>query len=123
MKIRNNTIDIIALTSSIVCAIHCAAIPIIVSFSSLSSLHFLENPYIEWTFIAIGVIFVFMSLWPSYQKNHHKIKPLIFALIGFTFIGIGRFEFTVLWEVGNTVLGASLISMAHYFNWRISKQH
>lgn len=62
MKIRNNTIDIIAFTSSIICAIHCAAIPIVLSFSSLSSLHFLENPYIEWTFIALGVIFVFMSL-------------------------------------------------------------
>lgn len=43
--------------------------------------------------------------------------------MGFLFIGLGRFEFTELWEVGNTVLGALLVSMAHYFNWRISKQH
>ncbi|CAL2103090.1 MerC mercury resistance protein [Tenacibaculum sp. 190130A14a] len=121
MKIKNNTIDIIAFTSSIICAIHCAVIPIVLSFSSLGSLHFLENPYIEWTFIALGILFVFMSLWPSYKTNHHQVKPLLFALAGFFLIGIGRFEFTELWEVINTVIGASLVSVAHYFNWKMAK--
>ncbi|WP_299365628.1 MerC domain-containing protein [Winogradskyella sp.] len=121
MKIKNGNIDIIALTSSLICAIHCAAIPIVLSFSSLSSLHFLENPYIEWFFICLGVIFVFISLWPSYKKIHHKLKPLLFASLGFILIAIGRFEFTELWEISNTVLGASLVSVAHYFNWRILK--
>ena len=121
MKIKNANIDIIALTSSLICAVHCAAIPIVLSFSSLSSLHFLENPYIEWSFISLGVLFVFISLWPSYKKIHHKLKPLRFAAIGFFLITIGRFEFTELWEISNTVLGASLVSMAHYFNWRFLK--
>ena len=119
MKIKNNTIDIIALTSSLICAIHCAAIPIVLSFSSLSSLHFLENPYIEWTFIMLAIIFVFVSLWPSYKKYHHKTKPLLFASLGFALIAIGRFEFTELWEIVNTVIGASLVSIAHYFNWKL----
>lgn len=119
MKIKNNTIDVIALTSSLICAVHCAAIPIVISFSSLSSLHFLENPYIEWTFISLGVVFVFVSLWPSYKKHHHKLKPLIFAALGFAFIALGRLDFTELWEVINTVLGAFLVSLAHYFNWKL----
>lgn len=119
MRIKNNTIDIIASASSLICAIHCAAIPIVLSFSSLGSLHFLENPYIEWSFILLGILFVFISLWPSYRKHHHKIKPLLFAFLGFTLIGIGRFEFTELWEVSNTVLGASIVSIAHYFNWKL----
>lgn len=119
MKLKNNTIDIIALTSSLICAIHCAAIPIIISFSSLSSLHFLGNPYIEWTFIGLGVIFVFVSLWPSYKKVHFNKKPLIFAAIGFGFIALGRLHLTDLWEVSNTVIGASLVSVAHYINWRL----
>ncbi|MEM6684886.1 MAG: MerC domain-containing protein [Bacteroidota bacterium] len=121
MRVKSNTIDIIALTSSLICAIHCAAIPIVLSFSSLSSLHFLENPFIEWTFILLGVVFVFVSLWPSYKKVHQQTKPLLFAAIGFALIAIGRLEFTKLWEVGNTVVGALFVSSAHYFNWRLLK--
>jgi len=122
MRIKSNTIDIIALTSSLICAIHCAAIPIVLSFSSMSSLHFLENPWIEWTFILMGVVFVFVSLWPSYKKVHHQTKPLTVAAIGFGLIAIGRLEFTEMWEVGNTVVGALLVSSAHYFNWKLLKQ-
>jgi sensor histidine kinase YesM len=121
MKIKNNTIDIIAFASSLICAIHCAAIPIVLSFSSLSSLHFLENPWIEWTFILLGVVFVFVSLWPSYKIVHRKTKPLISAAVGFAFITIGRLEFTELWEVINTVVGALLVSSSHYVNWQILK--
>ena len=118
-SLKNNTIDIIAITSSLICAIHCAAIPIVLSFTSLSSLHFIENPYIEWFFIILGLLFVVTSLWPSYKKNHHNKKALIFASIGYMVIAIGRFEFTELWEIGNTVIGALLVSLAHYFNWKL----
>lgn len=121
MRIKNHTLDIIALTSSLICAVHCAAIPILLSFSSLSSLQFLENPYIEWSFIALAVVFVFVSLWPSYKKYHRKAKPLFIACFGFTLIAMGRFEFTELWEVVNTVTGATLVSVAHYFNWKYLK--
>lgn len=119
MNIKNKTIDVIAITSSIICAIHCAAIPIVLSFSSLSSLHFLENPYIEWTFILLGLAFVFLSLWPSYKKTHLNKKPLLCAFFGFALIALGRLDFTELWEVSNTVIGAILVATAHYFNWKI----
>lgn len=123
MRIKNNTIDIIALSSSFICAIHCAALPILLSFSSLTSLHFLENPYIEWTFISLGVVFVFISILPSYKKNHHKLRALLIASTGFILIAIGRLEFSELWEVSFTVIGALMVSLAHYFNWRIIKEN
>lgn len=119
MKIKNNTIDIIALSSSLICAVHCAAIPIVLSFSSFSSLHFLENPYIEWTFISLGLVFVLTSLWPSYKKIHQRAKPLLYATLGFAFIALGRLNLTELWEIMNTVIGASLVSLAHFFNWKL----
>ena len=122
MKTNSSTIDIIALTSSLICAVHCAAIPIVLSFSSLSSLHFLENPYIEWTFILLGLVFVLISLWPSYTKHHQRIKPLVYAFFGFLLIALGRLDYTELWEVGFTVFGAFLVSLSHYFNWKILKQ-
>ncbi|MBW8242930.1 MerC domain-containing protein [Muricauda oceani] len=119
MKLKTPTFDIIALTSSLICAIHCAAVPIVLSFSSLSSLHFLHNPLIEWTFIAIGVVFVFVSLWPSYKKTHHNPKPLLVSAVGFGLIALGRLDLNETWEIVNTVGGALMVSAAHFVNWKL----
>jgi hypothetical protein len=114
MKIKSPTFDIIALTSSLICALHCAAVPIVLSFSSLSSLHFLHEPIIEWSFIAFGLVFVIVSLWPSYKKVHHNSKPLIIATVGFSLIALGRLDLNEVWEVVNTVGGALMVSLAHF---------
>ncbi|MFC4220340.1 MerC domain-containing protein [Flagellimonas marina] len=119
MKIKNPSYDIIALSSSLICAIHCAAVPIVLSFSSLASLHFLHHPLIEWSFILIGIVFVFVSLWPSYKKVHHSSRPLSLVALGFGLIALGRLDFNEIWEVLNTVSGAILVSAAHYVNWKL----
>ncbi|MEO5787617.1 MerC domain-containing protein [Gelidibacter sp.] len=118
MKIKSNTIDIIALSSSLICAIHCAAVPLILSFSSLSNLHFFGNPYIEWSFISLGFVFLVTSLWPSYKKVHRRAKPLVYAILGFLFFALGRLNLTELWEISNTVIGGIMLALAHYLNWK-----
>ncbi|WP_452219055.1 MerC domain-containing protein [Lacinutrix undariae] len=118
-KSKNLTLDIIALSSSLVCAIHCALLPVLLSFSSLSGLYFLNNPLIEWSFIGLSLIFILTSLWPSYKSKHHKTKPLKFALLGFICIALSRLHFTHIWEITNTVIGASFVAYAHYLNWKL----
>lgn len=119
MRIKNSTLDIIALSSSLVCAVHCVAAPIVLSLTTFSSIHFLANPFIELIFIGLGLVFVLTSLWPSYHKIHRKLKPLQFAAYGFICIGLGRLNFTELWEIGTTIVGTLLVSLAHYFNWKL----
>lgn len=119
MKIKNNTLDIIAISSSLICVVHCVAAPIVLSLGTFSGIHFLANPFVEMIFICLGFIFVLTSLWPSYHKIHRKLLPLQFAALGFFFIGLGRLHFTDLWEISNTIIGTVLVSLAHYFNWRI----
>lgn len=119
MKIKNHTVDLIALSSSLVCSVHCAAIPLLLSFTSFSSLYFLKHNYIEWAFIACGLVFVLVSLWPSYKNVHHKAKPLLCAAFGFSFMALGRLHLTELWEVSHTVIGGGLVALAHYFNWKL----
>jgi len=121
MRKKNQTFDIIACTSSILCAIHCAVIPILISFSTLTGLHFLSNSYIEGSFIMLGIVFVLISLVPSFIRVHQKLKPLIIAAIGFAFIALGRLDLNEIWEVLNTVTGAFLVAFAHYSNWKLLK--
>ena len=118
MKAKANIIDLVALSSSLICAVHCAVVPIILSISTLSSLHFLKNPYIEWVFIFAGIVFALMSIWTSYKKYRER-RPLITVVVGFTLIALSRFDFSESWELINTVTGASLIALAHYYNWKL----
>ena len=121
MKQKYYSLDLIASTTSILCAIHCLSVPAILSISSLNSLFFLENELIEWIFILLSVMFALMSLWPCYKKNHNKIKPLLFALIGFVLIGLGKIEFVNILESFSTAFGAILICLAHYINRLLMK--
>ncbi|TRZ42855.1 MerC domain-containing protein [Robertkochia solimangrovi] len=118
---KNNTLDLIAMSSSLICAIHCAAVPIVFSFTSMTSLRFLHNPIIEWTFILIGIVFVVLSLWPGYRKVHKSSKPLLLVIAGFTMIALSRLHFSELWEMMNTVTGAVLVSIAHWVNWKLTR--
>ena len=119
MKIKNNTLDIVAISSSLICAVHCVAAPIVLSLGTFSSLHFLANPFIEMIFICLGLVFFLASLWPSYQKIHRKLLPLQFAALGFIFIGLSRLHFTDSWEISTTIIGTILVSLAHFFNWKL----
>lgn len=127
IKMKRQTFDIIAVTSAVLCALHCVALPILLSFSTFTGLYILHNPLIEWFFIAFGLLLIIVSLWPSFRKIHGSKLPLWFAGVGFLFIIASRLDFSEWWEAGNTVLGACLVAYAHYKNWlllkNISHQH
>lgn len=122
MKTKSySTYDLVAISSSLLCALHCAAAPILLSFSALGSVGFLENPYIEYAFIAIALLLARVSLYPAYKRIHHNKKPITIVLFGFLLILISRIPVPGLWEPINTVLGACLVSISHFVNWKLSK--
>ncbi len=127
MKTNHQTFDIIAVTSAILCALHCLALPILLSFSAFAGLYILQNPVIEWFFIAFGLVLIVVSLWPSFRRIHRTKLPLWIASFGFLFLVVSRLDFSEWWEAGNTALGASLVAYAHYKNWSLirnsSHQH
>ena len=113
--------DHVGFSASLLCAVHCAAIPILISFSALGSLAFLAHPLVEWTFISIGLVLALLSLRPSYLKDHHKKLPIILAISGFVLIALSRIEIHELWEAILTPAGAICIAVAHYYNWKFLK--
>lgn len=123
MKITNQTFDIIALTSSVLCAVHCTIVPLLVTFSAVGSLSFLSDPLIELGFIGLGLLLAAISLFPSFKNIHKDSCPLFLAFTGFFLIAISRFDFSILWEVLNTVMGACLLSYSHYKNWHLLRKH
>jgi hypothetical protein len=47
------------------------------------------------------------------------MKPMLLAALGFGSITLGRLDLNEISEITNTVMGASLVSAAHYMNWKL----
>lgn len=116
-------LDHIGFWASALCALHCAALPILLTFSTLGGLQFLENPLIEGSMLIIAAILALASIFPSYFKKHHKLLPIILVIVGFGFIGWSRITNMEILEAVNTVIGGLVIAVAHLVNASFLKRY
>lgn len=124
MRFINKYLDLFGFSASFLCAIHCMALPLVLSFGAIGSFNWLHSPVIEWSFIITALLFASWSLLGSYGREHKDITPLIVAGIGFTILALG----TVLHHHHSSghllsAIGGSAIAYAHYINWKLSHTH
>lgn len=120
MKILSHSqIDRLGITAAIACAIHCAALPLIITTLPLIGLEFLANIWVEITMICISVFLGCYSLSRSYPK-HHNLIPILLLLLGFAFIAMGHFWLHEL-ESFLIPIGGLILALAHLANWRYMK--
>lgn len=110
-------LDFIGFSVSILCAIHCAALPLVLSLAPLAGLHFLSNPWIEYTILFLSYSIASMGILNGYRKHHRKPLPLILVITGFVFISTGYFSELEWMEVLFMVLGGITIAIAHFNNY------
>lgn len=110
--------DFIGFSASFLCAIHCAAVPFILTMSSLMGLKFLANPWIEYSMILLSFMIASYALIHGYRKHHQKITALIMVVAGFLLILSGHISGHEITEAIVTPLGASIVAFAHVLNWK-----
>lgn len=113
--------DFLGFMASMLCAVHCAALPLILTFSAFSGLAFLGNHLIEFIFLIISAIIAIWSFIPSYRKHYNK-KPLKIAVVGFLFLIGSRFLPHGFMEHFITAIGGFTVAVAHYLNWKSIKK-
>jgi hypothetical protein len=121
IKFLNFNLDSIGFSASFICAIHCATLPLLLTSISASKLGFLANPVFEIFMIILSVIIGVSSLLPSY-KQHKKIIPIAFLLLGFSMIFSGHFIVSEDFESVVTPLGAFIVAYSHLANWKLSEK-
>ena len=115
---HSSKLDNVGMTASVLCAIHCAIVPVIITSLPLIGLGFLANPFFEWGMIAFALLIGFYAIGTSYFRTHHRILPLILMLLGFAII-IGGHLLITGWREGIIVpIGGLTIAVAHFFNYR-----
>ena len=115
-------LDFIGLSASLICALHCAALPLLLTMAPLAGLEVLENPWIDFSFIAVSFVIAISSLSHGYRKHHHRSMSLMVATIGFLLIAAGQLIHSEAMEIPLMVSGGSMVAIAHLINWRHIQQ-
>lgn len=113
--------DFIGMSASLLCAIHCALLPFLLSMASLSGFHFLGNPAIEISVVFVSLLLACFAIVHGYQKHHGNWLPIITAAIGFLFIGLAHLLESSIYHHLFAAAGGLFIALAHLVNWRLSR--
>lgn len=113
--------DALGITASLLCAIHCAILPLFLAALPLFGVNIIDNAMFETGMILLAFVIGCYALWHGYRWHHHSKMPLlIFSLgIGFLFLKqvFLRYHFFFL------VPAVTLIITAHLLNYRYCRKH
>ena len=110
-----NNNNLIGITLSILCIIHCA-LPFLAIVTSLNSLAiFIENSKIIHIFLFIMVFVVYLIVFPKNYIRDRKLSALIISSFGVLLLFFALF-LDGYPETYSTLIGASLLLLAHYRN-------
>jgi hypothetical protein len=113
--------DLVGISTSTLCAIHCLVLPFLVMMGSMSGYGIVHNHRLENVIIAVSAVIGLSSLIPSYLNHHRKLSPLYVLLAGFVLILFSRFNVNSPAETILTTFGASTIAIAHLINWKLCR--
>ncbi|MBK9149792.1 MAG: MerC domain-containing protein [Saprospiraceae bacterium] len=103
--------------TSLLCAIHCSAVPVLMSLGLIGTGSWLHNHAFDWVVIGIGIVIAGYSIVGDFFRRHRNIRPLITALVGFLFLFTGMVEHHG-WMLVFSVIGGLLVAYSHILNFR-----
>ena len=120
MDVSKNTsrLDHIGITTSTLCAVHCAVVPVLFTSLPLLGLGFLANVWVEWGMIVLALAIGTYSIGLSYLRIHKQPQPLYLLVAGFAIILLGHALMSGWPEVIMVPVGGLLIAAAHFVNYK-----
>ncbi len=115
-------LDFLGFSGSFLCAIHCLALPFLLSAGFLGNMSTLHNSIFQWIIIVGLLLVAFLSLYRNFRTGHRKAAPLILGSMGFLGVIIGE---SMHGTIGHTIaaIGGFTLAIAHYYNWKLMTQH
>ena len=116
MNIKLNW-DALGIFTSVLCAIHCALLPVIMSSLPVFGVNIIHNLFFEWSMIALAFAVGSYSLFHGYIKHHRSMIPVLIFSIGFVFLVLKQFFFQL--ETPFLLTAVAFIISAHFYNYRL----
>lgn len=112
-RLPHKQLDILGVFISGLCAIHCAALPLLMAFLPLLGLSFLLNETLEKTLLVFAVTLALWSVAQGY-KHHHRFILFGVWLGAALLIGAQWFLHHEVLAIG----GALGLASCHFLNYR-----
>jgi hypothetical protein len=109
--------DGLGIITSLLCAVHCALLPILLTSLPLFGVNIIHNLLFEWGMIAIAAAVGAYSLYHGFIKHHQQWLPAILFAVGIFFL-IAKQLFHQ-YEIWLLIPAVILIVTAHYQNYRL----
>lgn len=111
-------LDFIGFIASFLCAIHCAAIPVVLSISALGGLNWISDPKVESIFLVASFSIAALTLYYGYRKQTlDKVAVLLFGFGFFLLLSSRLLPHAHGPELIAAILGGLLIASAHIYHW------
>lgn len=120
-KFFSFNLDFVGFSASLLCAIHCASLPFLMTMSALGGIEFLEDPRLEWGMILLSFVIASSSLFNGYRNQHGKFQAIKVVVLGFGLIAASRLVEDPSLEPVFMTLGGISVAVAHWINWKLGK--
>jgi hypothetical protein len=117
-RLRKLNLDVLGIGASMICAVHCAVLPLLMAVLPLLGLEVLKNEKLEYGLLSFTLLVGCTSLFRGYRYHHHYLKPLLLFALGFVLLLAGHFLAAHYWEPVLVSAGALLVIIAHVWNQR-----
>jgi phosphoglycerol transferase MdoB-like AlkP superfamily enzyme len=116
MRYRINW-DALGVTTSVLCAIHCAVLPLLIASLPIFGINIIDNPSFEYGMIGLAFVIGSRALWHGFHKHHHRSGPWRFFAAGMILLLAKQiwhpYQFLIL------PFAVALILIAHGWNYRL----
>ena len=116
---RKINYDALGITTSILCAIHCALLPLVFASLPVLGINIIHNTLFEYGMIGLAFAIGTFALWHGFRRHHRRLTPwLLFSC------GIGFLLAKQIWhgyELRLLPFAVLLIISAHILNYRLSR--
>ncbi len=109
-------LDGIGIAASLLCAIHCAVLPLLFTSLPLLGFDLIKNKGFEYGMIGLAFVIGSYALYHGFRKHHHSAIPFLLLIAGFVFLFLKEMLPThQTWMVFPALI---LIVSAHYSNYK-----
>jgi hypothetical protein len=112
--------DGLGIATSIACAIHCIALPLVLTSLPLFGVNIVHNIFFEWGMIALAFCVGVYALLHGYKTHHKNMLPVWLFSAGFILLATKQFFLPI--ENYFVVPAVVLIISAHYTNYKLCRK-
>lgn len=119
------TIDRVGAGASFICAVHCAALPIVIAVLPAIGLGVFANHAFERAFVTFAAILAITSLLTGFRR-HRRLRAFGFLVPGIVCLLAGIAIDVDARPVLHAVLvsiGGTLVALSHLANLRLARRH